>query len=106
MVIINGRIVVHVLLINSVSVACLVSLCYFEQSALQMNFPLLIAHDFGISCKTLLKFLHYKTSQYIPEDFHFIIMKERSNNCVLNISYHELICLNDITIFLRTRSYY
>jgi hypothetical protein len=106
MVSINGRMVVHMLLINSFSVACLINLCYFKQSALQMNSPLLIAHAFGISCKTQLKFLLYKTSQNIPEDFHFIIMKERSNSCVLNISYHDLICLNDITSFLLTRSYY
>jgi len=51
MVSINGRIVVHMLLINSCSVACLVSICYFKQSALQMRFPLLITHDFNIYIK-------------------------------------------------------
>jgi len=51
MVSINGRIVVHMLLINSFSVACLVTICYFKQLALQMNFPLLIAHTFNIHLK-------------------------------------------------------
>jgi tetrahydromethanopterin S-methyltransferase subunit E len=51
MVSINGRMVVHMLLIHSVSVACLVSLCYFKQTTLQMNFPLLTAHTFGIHVK-------------------------------------------------------
>lgn len=51
MVSINGRMVVHMPLIHSVSVTNLVSLCYFKQSTLQINFSLLTVHTFGIHVK-------------------------------------------------------
>lgn len=58
MVRISVTLVVHMLLINRVLVACLISLCLFKHSTMETKFILPITHTFSISFVTLLKFLH------------------------------------------------